>query len=181
MKDLSVLTPAFRFKVDQLLYNCKENGITMVPFFTERDVHTQAKLWRQSRSGSEVRKAIQKLKSEKAYYLAEVLEKVGPQYGRWATNALPGQSWHQWGLAIDSYWLVKGRVVWSTSQLEEVYGHLVNGYKVYAKEAELLNLVNLGQSYGDWVHVGAEGTETNPVKLFGWEHVDDRMVSRFSY
>jgi hypothetical protein len=69
--------------------------------------------------------------SEHALFLAQCIERVGKQFGEHVTNAIPGLSWHQWGEAADSAWVVDNEVVWS---IEETVNGL-NGYMVYADEA----------------------------------------------
>lgn len=136
---LSQLTPDFRKQLETLLANCESRGIEMIPYFTLRDVRTQAKLYRQSRSFEEIKKAHEFLLSVGAEYLANVLMEVGAQNGKWATNALPGFSWHQHKLAVDCYWKLNDRANWSVS-FKNSNG--LNGYQVYAEEAKKLGLVS---------------------------------------
>ena len=158
------LKDADRPKFVQLVANCKERGHTMRPFFTFRDVIEQAKLWRQSRSGHEIRDAIKMLERECAPFLANVLNTVGPQYGRWVTNALPGQSWHQWGMAIDCFLMEHGKAVWDTEH---------EGYEVYAYEAKTLGL-HAGYFWPscDAVHVQSIGLS---APRLSWREVDGNM------
>lgn len=131
-RDISTLSEEFRVKVASLLENCSKRGVEMRPFYTRRGPKVQAVLWRRSRSALEIASAIKNLKKS-APVIAAILEEVGPQYGRWATNALPGQSWHQWGEAVDCFVLnTMGQAVWSAQHV---------GYSIYAEEAEKLGLV----------------------------------------
>ncbi len=66
-----------------------------------------------------------------AEFLAFCIESVGPQSGPEVTKAPPGLSWHQWGEAFDSFWVVNGDAEWSTTR--KING--LNGYHVYAEEA----------------------------------------------
>ena len=61
---------------------------------------------------------------------------VGPQKGDPVTNAIPGLSWHQWGEAVDCFWVVNNKAVWD---LETVVNGL-NRFMVYANEAKKLGL-----------------------------------------
>lgn len=81
-----------------------------------RDPFEQAKLWRQSRSIEEILAAIDELRSVGAPFLAHCLESVGPQHGDPVTNAPPGYSWHQWGEAVDCFWLLGGKAEWSSTK-----------------------------------------------------------------
>lgn len=126
-RDMDLLRPSFREPFVKTLRDVQlKDGFTMRVFFTQRTPWVQAKLWRQSRSSKEVAEAARMLDREGASFLSEVLISVGPQHGKWATNALPGQSWHQWGSAGDCFVLADGRAVWSRRHA---------GYKAYATRA----------------------------------------------
>ena len=94
------------------------------------------------------------LKAEGMDYLAIVLSDVGPCSGNWATNALPGFSWHQHGEAVDCYWYIDKTAEWSTSRQYEGK----NGYDVYAENAAKLGMVS-GHLWAqkDSVHVQKTG------------------------
>ena len=111
--DLSALVAQFHEQVDQLLNSCRARGIEMRPYSTLRTPFDQARLWRQSRSIEEIRDKIADLRASGASFLAHCLESVGPQHGEPVTNAIPGFSWHQWGEAVDCFWLVNGKAEWS--------------------------------------------------------------------
>lgn len=126
-RELSLLRDDFESKVRRVIRVVQvEDGFTMRPFFTRRSPWEQARLWRQSRGTKEIHEAVKRLEREGAPFLAKVLLEVGGQHGRWATNALPGQSWHQWGEAVDCFALVEGRAVWSRRH---------PAYKAYAERA----------------------------------------------
>lgn len=170
-RDPDLLDPNFKDMAKLVIARCAADGYTMRPFFTLRSVWKQARLWRQSRPTAEIQRAIQKLRQEGAPFLSEVLKSVGPQVGRWATNALPGQSWHQWGLAVDCFLATpQGRAIWSS-------GH--PGYKVYAEHA-----VELGLTAGynwkrqDSVHVQANSKTVRSV--YTWAEIDAAMSLKFS-
>lgn len=124
--DLDLLRFDFQPKVEEILAACLRDGHHLRPFFTRRNVWVQARLWRQSRSTPEIHRAAAMLEREGAPFLRKVLLEVGPQHGRWATNALPGQSWHQWSAAVDCFVLEKGRAIWSRAH---------PGYHLYANQA----------------------------------------------
>lgn len=128
-KDMYLLEDEFEGSIQKVLTDCKLKGVEMRPFYTLRPPIEQARLWRQSRSLKQVEEAVQWLKHNGAPYLADVLWNAGPQTGRWATNALPGFSWHQHGEAIDCFWVVNGRAEW------EATDDPGNGYMVYANSA----------------------------------------------
>lgn len=104
----------FHAMVAPLLDTCRSHGYDMRPYDTLRSVDDQAKLWRQGRSSQEIRQTIKTLEREGAPWIADRLQAVGPQHGRKVTFALPGQSWHNWGLAVDCYRrIASGHADWS--------------------------------------------------------------------
>ncbi|HEY0071506.1 MAG TPA: M15 family metallopeptidase [Chloroflexia bacterium] len=164
---LDGLVPEFRAKAEILIQNCADLGIEMRPNEGVRTPFRQARYWRQSRSWQTVHNEIVRLKNAGADYLAYCIEAVGPQFGKVGahiTMAIPGYSFHQWGEALDCYWIVNGAAEWSTTK--KVGGK--NGFQVYANEAKKLGLTAGGLwagSFKDWPHVQLrpgtpEGTNT---------------------
>jgi len=113
-RDLKELKPRFLTLLKRALKACISEECILVPYNTKRDVWQQAKFYRQSRRWVEIRDSIDALKETGAPFLSKVLSDVGPQYGRWATNAPPGFSWHQWGEACDCFVLQDGKAIWDT-------------------------------------------------------------------
>lgn len=130
-RNLQDLQPDFKNKVIAVIKRCANDKITMKPFYTYRSLQEQAKLWRQSRSTAEIEKKLEWLRSKDAYYLASIIDGVGAQSGRWATNAIPGMSAHNYGLAVDCYLEIDGVACWDSDNV---------GYSVYAKHAKNLEL-----------------------------------------
>lgn len=173
---LNDLEPEFRVKVTALMSRCKAKGCEMRPYLTLRPPEEQAKLWRQSRSREEVDSQIAMLELEGAHFLARVLRSVGPQHGAPVTNALPGLSWHQWGEAVDCFWVVNGQAEWSASRM--VGGR--NGYQVMAAEAQAMGLTagGLWSSLKDWPHVQLRPAGSPRRLMTLWE-IDQTMQKRF--
>ena len=171
-RDIKSLKNAkFLEKVLHLLQVCKDkHGIVMRPFYTVRRPEEQAKLWRQSRSTAQIDAKISQLHACEAHYLADVLDAAGPQHGRWATNALPGQSWHQWGQAIDCYWDRDGKAEWSLQSRDGK-----KGYEIYATEARDAGL-EAGYFWGarDAVHVQLQAV-SSPLATMTWVEIDMEM------
>ncbi|MDJ1466536.1 M15 family metallopeptidase [Cytophagaceae bacterium DM2B3-1] len=173
---LDVLTPEFKEKAQALLENCKLRGVVMRPNETLRSPFVQARYWRQSRTIEEIRKKINELKQKNALFLAHCLEVVGPQHGDHVTNAIPGLSWHQWGEAMDCFWVVNNEAVWSATEV--VNG--INGYMIYAGEAKKLGL-DAGyfwKSFPDIPHVQLRKA-SNPAKVFDLLAINDAMEQTF--
>lgn len=100
--DFSLLDPKFSSLAQQLVQDMTDKGYGMIPYYGLRTLEAQAKLYRQSRSTALIATAIKMLKDNECDYLANIMESVGPQpRGPWSTNALPGESYHNWGLAMD--------------------------------------------------------------------------------
>jgi peptidoglycan LD-endopeptidase CwlK len=174
--DLNLLDPNFALKCKDLLQRCATKGMDMRPNEGLRDPWKQAKYWRQSRSIEQINDKVSLLRNKGANYLADIIVQVGPQHGDPVTNSLPGASWHQWGSALDCFWLVNGAAEWSTQKL--VNGK--NGYKVYAAEAVGLGLTagGLWATFKDWPHV-QEPSAASPLSSLNWAEIDDAMRSRF--
>lgn len=175
-RDLDNLTPEFKSAVEQLLILCHQSGYTMRQFFTLRTPFEQGKLWRQSRSIHEVEQKIAELNNNNAEFLAHCIHSVGPQNGRHVTNAIPGFSWHQWGEAVDCFWLLDGGAEWSTRK--KIGG--VNGYINYAEKAKSLGLTAGGfwSSFKDWPHVQMR-KESSPRRVFTIEEINNEMELKF--
>ncbi len=184
-RDLKKLDGDFETKVISLLNACAVRGVSMRAFYTERSPWSQARIWRSTRSANEILQAVQRLKTNRALFIAEVVLEVGPQYSPPSarghlTNALPGVSWHQWGEAIDCFWLYQGRAEWSVKTQHPLTGNKEgNGYQVYADEALELGLLSAGLAWGwDWMHVQARNS-SSPLSQFSWEQIDGTMRQKF--
>jgi hypothetical protein len=172
-RDITKLTEEFQADLGNLLKMCSERGVEMRPYYTERTPWEQARLWRQSRPTSKIELVSATLRTEGAKYLSKVLEEVGPCNGPHVTNSCPGNSWHQFGLAVDCFWNVQGDSEWSPTVLIKEK----NGYQVYSDAALELNL-RPGSSWGDWPHV-QKPKESAPQKVMTWENINDLMFDKF--
>ena len=174
--DLELIAPELKDKVEQLIASCAARGLVMRPSAGLRDPFEQGRLWRQSRAIEEIQAAVQRLQQAGAAFLAHCIESVGPQHGDPVTNALPGYSWHQWGEAVDCFWLLDGKAEWSTTK--KVDG--LNGYRVYADQAETLGLVAGGHwpRFKDWPHVQLR-PDSSPVGTLTALKINAVMEERF--
>ena len=169
-RNLRDLETVFGDQIEGILYDLLKEGFHLRPFYTQRTVWEQAKLWRQSRTFVEIGNAAEMLARENAPWLAEVLMGVGPQQGLWATNALPGQSWHQWGQAVDCFVVdEQGRAIWYRDH---------PGYQRYAAIAKEKGL-NAGAYWRrrDVVHVQKQFKSIRT--LFTWADIHKEMKERF--
>ncbi|HEX9592094.1 MAG TPA: M15 family metallopeptidase [bacterium] len=174
--DLQTLIPEFRAVVEALIAACTARRVEMRPYFAVRSPFAQARLWRQSRATEEIQQKIADLEEGGAPFLAHCIASVGPQNGARVTNAPPGFSWHQWGEAVDCFWVVDGGAEWSTRK--EIAG--VNGYRVYAEEAAAFDLDPGGywRSMKDWPHVQLRAV-SHPGKVMSLAELDAGMAARF--
>ena len=175
-RSIDDLDPEFAELYRSALMGCRNRGVDMMVFCTIRHPIEQAKLWRQSRSRTQIEALADRYRTGGAGFLLECLEAAGPQNGRHVTNAPPGLSWHQFALAADSAWRVDGMLVWDPDLLVEGQ----NGYRVYHEELEKVGLtwVSLGGSR-DWPH-GQLPAESNPGKKYSLAQIDELMRERFS-
>ena len=171
-RKMDLLEPEFRILADKVLQQCEARGVDMIVFFTLRDPWTQSRLWRQSRSSHQVGDGIMKLEELGAPWLSEQLDSVGPQYGRWATNALPGQSYHQHGLAIDAFVLFNERAVWGLDEPG------AEGYKVYARQA-LQNGLVAGYHWRSQDAYHIQLGKGSITRTFPWPVLDIMMRDRW--
>ena len=174
--DLDKLDPVLKVKLVKLLSSCSIEGVVMRPSTGLRDAFEQGRLWRQSRSKEEISAEINFLKQNDAHFLAHCIESVGPQDGKHVTNAVPGLSWHQWGEAVDCFWLLEGKAEWSVKKL--VNGK--NGYKVMANLAVVtgLNPGGLWSKFKDWPHIQLS-QDASPLKRNTYSEIDKIMKERF--
>ncbi|UFW64309.1 M15 family metallopeptidase [Rhizobium laguerreae] len=175
---LEGLNPNFREKVEMLLSSLLRLGVEMRPCAALRTPEEQAKLWRQSRSKEEIVAATSRLQENGARYLADILERVGPQHGQRVTNSLPGLSWHQWGEAADCFWAINGVAEWSASQIVDG----INGYQVYAGKGKALGLDagGLWKTFKDWPHLQVRSVGSPILAGYSLADIDATMQERFS-
>lgn len=172
---LDGLAPAFRTRVVTTLEACEARGVIIRITYGARSPHDQARLWRRSRTAAQVREAIAMLTDRRAPWLASVLDGVGPQPdGPWATNALPGMSWHQHGEGVDGAWMVDGPdadtliddVSWDTSPS--------SGYRVWREEGIAAGLYRGPER--DWAHLQGLVASAPP---YSWPVLDGMMRERW--
>lgn len=130
----------FRLKARELVRICALDGVEILPYCGVRVCSAQAKLFRQSRTLREIERRAQSLRDRGYSFLADILLNVGPQageLGKHVTNAGPGESWHQYAMALDCVPVKYGKALWGSNEL---------GWKVYGSAANHLGLTWAG----DW-------------------------------
>jgi len=167
MNCLQSLTDDFLAKLMEAFEIIKGKGFEVRPFYCRRDPWKQAKLWRQSRAKETIERTIGMLTRSGAAYLAQILEEVGPQYGRWSTNCIPGASHHQYGNAVDCFVVEQNgeKAIWNPNH---------PGYKIYAEA-----VVSVGLESGyfwskrDMVH--CQMNKDRITDLCSWREIDNFM------
>ncbi len=176
---LDLLTDEFGAMAAKLLENCRQQGIIMVPYEKLRTPAVQANYWKTARSAADIQEARKRLLQQNCQFLLDCIDKGTPmQRNQQLTNALPGCSWHQWGEAMDCYWLYNGQKIWDLSYLD---ADNRNGYKVYAEEARKLGLEAgyFWERIQDGVHIQLR-KEASPLVSYTLKMINDVMEEYFS-
>lgn len=165
MIDLSTLKSDFKAIIDSVMSDLNAQSFNMVPYFGVRNIDQQNKLYRAGRSTGEINAKIQELRASNAANLAASLNNVGPQSGsKIVTNAYGGVSWHNWGYAVDFYWMQEsGSISWNGAG---------DGYQALGKVAQAHGLTWGGafKSLPDWGHVQMYPKE--PLDLYTITEID---------
>lgn len=161
-----MLDDDFKAKIITLLQRCEERRVIMRPYYGKRSAQEQAELWCRSRSDNERDKMVRFLRERGADFLANCLDNVKRVgYDRWATNAIPGRSWHNYGLAVDCFNLRSGVANWDSKTFE---------YQVYAEEAKALNLES-GYYWPSKDSVHVQAIKGDPLQQYSWLEIDNIM------
>lgn len=173
---LSTLESEFAEKITIILNNCEQLGATFVLRSGNRNTFTQAVYWRRSRSNEEIDEKIKMLQNEQADFLAYCLYSVGEQQGPYVTDALPGLSWHQYGLAVDCAWILDSKVCWDN---ENLYNG-INGYEILAEEAKKTGICS-GHEWKDFRDSGhlQANFYTSPLAIYSLEKIDELMQAKY--
>lgn len=162
MADTSKLHPNFKGPFEKVLRSfLNVTGHRLIVTSTIRTLEEQARLYRQGVSTDAVNLKAQGLRNRGYNELADILIAVGPvPTSNKVTNAGPGESWHNWGMAADVVPIVNGHAVWdSESPLWGQYGSLVK-----------MNGLYWGDSFGDLPHCQLF-EEGNPLNVFSPDEV----------
>ena len=169
-RSLDKLTADMKEKAESVLKASHNIELDILIYCTLRPLDEQARLYRQSRSWGTIKEKITKYRQRGFGFLADVLERVGPQTGQHVTNAGPGESFHNFGLAFDAVPLSGGKPIWnylSGKHAWEAYGGCV-------RQAGL-------EWAGDWTtfreYPHAQlGTGGNPLKQFTPDQLREKLI-----
>ena len=113
-KILMGLRPDMREYATRFEAECAKHSIDALIYCGFRSPEQQAALWRVGRTKDAIDEMILKLRRKGQGGVSILLEAAGPQPGKKiVTNALPYQSAHNWGLAIDAVPLYHGKALWN--------------------------------------------------------------------
>lgn len=125
-RKISDLIDELQGKAEQVLSYCDQRGVDLLIYCTYRSPQEQARLYRQSRNGAQIRKKVDSLTNRGFSELADILVQVGPQEGKLGahvTFAGPGESWHNFRRAFDAVPLIGGKAMWDKRHSHwQVYG-----------------------------------------------------------
>ncbi len=133
----------------------------------------QAWLWCRSRSEENVKRWVDTLNNAGAQRIAALLRPEFAGLGPPCTDNLPGQSWHQWGEAVDVYFSFGGVTFWE--------GTIAKRCARVAGQLGLVHSDSLLPRRRHW-HLQLR-KEVVPLLCRGfvdsWSQVEEEMVRRF--
>ena len=151
---------------------CRARGADMQISSAIRGPGSQARIWCQSRSETEIAAAKAGMVASGAPWLASLLRYDTGRRGPEVTRALPGASWHQWGEAIDCFVRIDGKPAKDGGN---------PGYRIYAEEAVKVGL-DAGlfwPNFPDAGHIQLR-KQSSPTKArISWPQIESQMKSRY--
>lgn len=184
-RDLALLDPAFRPRVDELLANCAKSlsprGGRIGVHCTLIGPRREAALYAQSRRWEDVRRLQQTMHAAGAPRLAALFVPAMCLGKPWASSALPGRSWHSWGQAIDCHIIgPTGKALWGgPNETADEQALARFGYQTYADTARAMGLTS-GHYWAarDSVHVQMP---PGAGIILPWPQVEARMLQGFDF
>lgn len=170
-RDLDDLVPEVAEKARVVQKACREAAdFELLIYCTFRSLEEQARLFRQSRSRKEIDARIAKLQNLGLGFLGEIIESVGPCYGRHVTNAAPGESWHNYKQAWDAVPLINGKPAWN-------YLEAKNYWNAYGEAVRQVDMYWAGDwtSFREYPHAQSK-PGGNPLRTVNAEEVKRIML-----
>lgn len=173
-RDISLLQPEMIQRVRAFLAKAEAQQFPVLIYCTTRTAEDQARLWRQGRDIIEIQGGIERL-SEFNKDLGMILRDVGPQKGkRIVTRAMPGQSPHNYGLAVDGCPMRHGRPVWGTKNKAD--RKVWEQYMALAEEVSLESGGRWPSRKRDYPHIQMPDFRWRNLIVGYGEHVADASV-----
>jgi len=165
-RDLADLTSETREKAQYVIRYCADHGVELLVYCTARSLQEQARLFRQSRTLPQITRYIRDLRERGYHVFADIVEEVGPQRGDWATNAGPGESWHNYLEAFDSVVVVAGKLLWKVYYNDHHDNPQVRpAWQTYGKAVEAAGMRWLGRTTMDFGHAQLR-SQGNPLTIY---------------
>jgi len=164
---LDTINPDLKTTMEKVLKECKEQGYTFIPYQGLRTLKQQNRLYRQSRPLSIIVNKIEELKKAGAPYLADQLEKCPPCNASYATNAVGGLSWHNWGEAVDCFLTIGKNAIWTDHPGYRVFGEAVGRHG--------LKWGGTFKSFKDLCHV--QMNQKEPLDVYSYGEINDHFQS----
>lgn len=112
------LHPDAAGKLQEFVQACADNGHDLLVYCGYRSLEEQARLYRQGRTALAIGQKIDKLRAAGFGFLGDIIAGVGPQKGdKVVTDAAPGESFHNYGMAIDAVLLINGKPDWDVKDV----------------------------------------------------------------
>lgn len=161
-----ILDSVFSRKVTEALEVTRKAGYYLEPYRGYYSARSQAALWKKSRSDAEIEETIRTIEKEGAPTVAKLLREVRVPKGRKETDLLPGQSWHQYGEALDVRLLGSDkRVIWAS-------GH--HGYEIFARNAQDCGLI-AGYFWRKKDSNHVQLRDITVRSILSWAEIDERV------
>lgn len=168
-RSLDKLDQNFRVLVDLWVETLKDQGIDVLIYCTHRSIKDQNIEYRKGRSLSDIKRKISSLRNRGFDYLANLLDNTRPQASRKrVTNAAGGESWHNYGLAIDFVPLINGKPAWSVKRNRKLWEKCI-------LEAENIGLVcGHRWRFKDSPHIQMSEV-SNPLRVYDANYLNKKF------
>lgn len=171
--NMQLLTPQLRTLIPSLQQLCANAGWPLLIYCGGRTAREQAILYRRSRTMAEIERKADQLRGKGYSALAELLLNVGPQQGtlgKHVTHAGPGESWHQYGEAIDAVPMLHGKPQWDAD---------CEGWEVYGDACDRFHLSWAGYwtSFKEYPHAQVR-PGGNPLNILSPDEVKNTLLWR---
>jgi peptidoglycan LD-endopeptidase CwlK len=166
-RDIKRLTSTMQTAAAHVEAALAAQGIGLVIHCTLRTCAEQAAEFAKTRNKVDIAVKADDLRKRGFDFLAEILEAapVGRRRsdGTHATNAGPGESWHQYMAAWDAVLTRNGKPLWKGSEPE---------WKVYFKAIQEVGLYRLSFEAG---HAQQMPAKTNPLRIYSPDEVRQQL------
>lgn len=174
-QDRFKLVPEFRERIDYLVVATCKMGLELRLGTGLRHPQFQADMWCSSRTAHVIQRRIDLLTKAGAPTLASLLSThLAGSVPYETTEHLPGQSWHQWGMAADLYFIAGNTAQWS--------GSLFRAISTLIKSADLIHQTNhetlTGKPHHVQLHRHSSAFDSRQF-LEGWADAESRLLHAF--